>query len=265
MQPATTTRIARTERGSGTPSALFLPGWCGDRTVFDTLVEEMGKHRRALSLDWRGHGESYRPGADFGQAELVEDALDVIASESGPVVPVALAHAGWVAVELRRRLGPDRVPALVFLDWMVLGAPPPFLDALAGLQREDSWEAVRSGLFDMWTTGLEIPELSSYVDSMGDYGFDMWSRAGREIGRAFEEQGSPLAAVERLDPTPPTLHLYAQPDEPRLLEAQRDYARDHPWFGVHRLPARSHFPMFEVPEEITDRIEGFLGAATASR
>jgi hypothetical protein len=38
------------------------------------------------------------------------------ASQAQHVVPVALSHAGWVAIELRRRLG-ALIPKLVLLDW----------------------------------------------------------------------------------------------------------------------------------------------------
>ncbi len=37
----------------------------------------------------------------------------------------------------------------------------------------------------------------------------------------------------------------------------RRYAATHPWFSVRRLDARSHFPMFEVPEDMVAAIEEF--------
>jgi hypothetical protein len=169
-----------------------------------------------------------------------------------------LAHAGWVAIEIRRRLGPDRVPAIVLLDWMVLGAPPPFRAALDGLQDERTWADVRAGLFAMWTDGIAIPALTDYVASMGRYPYDMWARAGREIAASIAAEGAPVTALERLDPPPRTLHLYAQPSDPGLLAAQQAYAADHPWFAVRQLAARSHFPMFEVLDELTDEIDAHI-------
>ena len=44
------------------------------------------------------------------------------ASGADRIVPVALAHAGWVAIELRRRLG-KKIPAIVLVDWIVLDLP----------------------------------------------------------------------------------------------------------------------------------------------
>lgn len=256
--------LARTERGDQDPTLLLLPGWCGDRSVFDPLVSPLGEEHRVVSVDWPGHGDSPAATGDFGTADLVEETVEVIrATGAQVVVPVALSHAGWVAIELRRRLGPATVPGIVLLDWMVLGPPPPFLEALEGLQDPDAWEQVRAALFEMWLGDLDIPGLEAYVGSMGDYDFDMWSRAGREIKAAFAEHGSPVAALTALDPPPRTLHLYAQPDDPGLLAAQQAYAGEHGWFSVVKLNAAGHFPMFEVPEAMSAEITRFVGTLSA--
>jgi len=97
--------IAYDDLGKGEPALLLLPGWCANRTVFKNLAPLCGAHRRTLALDWRGHGESGAASEDFGIEELVEDAVSVMeASSAERIVPVALSHAGWVAIELRRRL-----------------------------------------------------------------------------------------------------------------------------------------------------------------
>ena len=100
-----TPSIAFDDQGRGEPSLLCLRGWCVDKTSFRYLVEAGSRNRRTLAMDWRGHGESAPEQGDFGESALIEDVLSVI-EESGvqKVVPVALAHAGWVAIELRRRL-----------------------------------------------------------------------------------------------------------------------------------------------------------------
>ena len=245
--------------GAGEPALLLLPGWCGDRVVFDELTALLAPHRLTISADLPEQGTSARTGRDFDTATVVDEMTAVIeATGASRVVPVALAHAGWVAIELRRRLGAERVPAVVLLDWMVLGPPPGFTDALAGLQDEHAWEQVRAALFAMWTSGVDAPALHDYVASMGAYEFTHWRRAGREISAAFAREGAPLAALERLDEQCPTLHVYAQPADNGVLAAQQSYAATHPWFHVHRLEAKSHFPMFEVPAEMARVIEEFV-------
>ena len=258
MDITTTAQIALDDVGTGEPALLCLPGWCGDRDVFEPLLEPLGRERRTLAMDLPGHGGSAAPGPDFGTQDVVEAAMTAI-DRAGldRVVPVALSHAGWIAIELRRRLGPDRVPGIVLLDWMVLGPPPGFLDALGGLQDPVAWTQVRAGLFGMWRDGIDVPALHRYVDTMGEYGAAHWHRAGREIAASFAAEGAPVDALDRLPEPCPTLHVYAQPADDDLFAAQQAYAATHPWFAAHRLSARSHFPVFEVPEEMTAVIEHF--------
>ncbi len=259
MRTATAVPVAFDDVGEGEPALLMLPGWCSNRTAFRPLLAPAARHRRVVAVDWRGHGGSGECAEDFGVGELVDDAIAVL-DDAGVdrFVPVALSHAGWVAIELRRRLGSGRVPGLVLLDWMVLGPPPPFHGALAALRDPSSWEAVRSQLFDMWTAGAMVPELDRHLAEMAAYNFEMWARAGREIATAFNTEGAPVAALERLDPPPPTLHLYAQPADPGFLRAQQEYAAINRWFGVRRLEAHTHFPMFEVPSVMASAIEEFV-------
>jgi pimeloyl-ACP methyl ester carboxylesterase len=249
--------LAVTDLGTGGPAVFGVPGWCGERTVFDPLLPGFAQRRRAVSVDLPDHGESPHR-RDFTTGEAIDSMVATIdALGLDAIVPVSLAHAGWAAVELRRRLGPERVPGVVLVDWMVLGTPPGFAEALAGLQ-SPAWADVREGLTSMWLDGLDIPALTECVATMKTYGERHWSRAGREIAAAFAAQPVPLAALEEVQPCP-TLHLYAQPAAPEFLTAQQEYAATHPWFSVHRLDARSHFPMFEVPDEMVGAIESFIG------
>jgi pimeloyl-ACP methyl ester carboxylesterase len=259
MNTQTVSGIAFDDTGTGSPALLCVPGWCGDRTAFDPVRSLLAEHRRTLTIDLPDQGESPRRDTDFTSATVVDNLVEVI-EQAGldEVVPVATAHAGWAAIELRRRLGAARVPAIVLVDWMMLGPPPGFTDALVGLQAEEAWEHVRAALFDMWTSGVDVPDVPDYVETMAAYGYPHWSRAGREIAASFAAEGTPVAALERLDEPCPTLHVYAQPRDEGFLAAQQTYAAAHPWFHVQRLDARSHFPTIEAPRDIADAIEEFL-------
>ena len=253
--------IVYDDLGQGEPALLFLPGWCANRTVFQNLAPLCGAHRRVLALDWRGHGESAAPAEDFGIDDLVEDALNVIqASGAERIVPVALSHAGWIAIELRRRLG-VRVEKLVLLDWIIMMQPPrEFFETLDGMQSPQRWRETVERIFAVWLGNVDNAALVRFVrEEMGSYGFEMWSRAAREISTAYADMGTPLQTLAAMNPPPPVLHLYAQPDEPRYLAVQQSFAAKHPWFTVTRLNAGSHFPMFELPEAMASAIEQFVG------
>jgi pimeloyl-ACP methyl ester carboxylesterase len=245
--------------GQGEPAVLLLPGWCSTRESYRAMMETGARQRRMLALDWRGHGLSDAPLRDFGGKELLDDALAVIeASGAETVVPVALAHSGWVAIELRRRLG-ARVPGLVLIDWIVLDPPQPFLAALHALQDPKRWRQARDQLFAAWLHGVDSPAVSEFVlNVMGAFEFEMWARAGKDIAASYERFGNPLAALKALSPPAPTLHIYAQPPDPAYFEAQQTFAAANPWFRVRRIGAHSHFPMLEKGDQIAGIVEGFV-------
>lgn len=253
-------RIEYEEHGpaSGDAVLLCLPGWCVDRGFFTQLATHLASHRRVVLLDWRGHGASSAPAGDFGHAELLEDALAVIeASGAKSVIPIAQAHGGWVAIELAKRLG-ARVPGVVALSWLVLEPPPPFLGVLDALVDPARWEGARDRLFAMWTDGAPADVAERVRRGMGAYGFEMWARAARCIGTEYARHASALRAVAALPGPPRVLHLFSQPRDPAFLDAQQGFAREHPWFGVQRLDATSHFPALEAPAATAAAIEGWL-------
>lgn len=255
----TTTSTGYDDLGHGDPALLMLPGWCGDRSVFGPLAGLAAAQDRVVVADLRGHGGLAHQDDDFDTARQVDDLIALVEHRGlDRVVPVALSHAGWLAVELRRRLGAQRVPGIVLVDWMVLGTPPGFTDALAGLQDPQAWQDVRAGLFGMWTDGVAAGAVHEYVASMGSYGFAHWSRAGREIAAGFARDTSPLDALARLEEPCPTLHLYAQPADDGYLAAQEDAAARLDWFSVVRLDAASHFPMLEVPDAMAGHLREFV-------
>jgi pimeloyl-ACP methyl ester carboxylesterase len=251
--------IAYDRIGSGEPALLCLPGWCENRTVFAHVAQACGKNRLVLALDWRGHGESDKPNGDFSADDLVEDAVAVIeAGGARTIIPVAVSHAGWIALELRRRLG-DRIPRIILLDWIVLDPPPPFAAVLEGVQDPDRWAETREQLFAMWMGGSADHEVRQHIfGEMGAYDFEMWARAGREIGADYQAEGNPLKVLGNLTPPIPVLHLYSQPRDDAYLEAQRSFARSHPWFTPRRIDGATHFPTLETPGQVIAAIEDFL-------
>lgn len=259
MRTTTLLPLAFDDVGDGEPALVMLPGWAVNRTLFRPLLPLLANNRRVVSLDWRGHGASAYPGGDFGWEELVDDALAVIdAAQITRFVPVAQSHGGWIAVELRRRLGPDRVAGVVVCSWMILGAPPPFFDALDSLQDPERWQNERDQLLQRWLGGADAPALRRHAEEMAAYPFEMWARAGREITRSFRAEGTPLEAISRLGVPTPTLHLYAQPSDHAYLEAQQAKAREHDWFRVQRVDGATHFPMLEDPHTVAGAIESFM-------
>jgi pimeloyl-ACP methyl ester carboxylesterase len=251
-------KIAYTEAGKGDTTILLLPGWCANRTVFDSIIPLLSKQYHVLSIDWRGHGESANPVSDFGINELVDDALAIInESKAKTIIPVALSHAGWVAIKLKERLG-NRLPKIVLLEWILFDAPAPFMKSLSAMQQPEQLKPTLDFLFAKWINNVANPKLTHFVmDEMGSYQFDMWCRAGREISNAYNTYGNPLKAISNLKDHPEALHLYGQPDDQAYLQAQENFTQTNSWFKVQKLNTKSHFPMFEKPDLVGNSILSF--------
>ena len=254
-------RIAYDYEGPRADDALvFLPGWCNSgRSFFALLAERLADRHRVIRLDWRGHGDSGRRGADFGHDELADDAMAVIeASGVRRVVPVAQAHGGWPAIRLRRRLG-DRVTKIVVLSWQVLDPPPPFVAVFEMLQDPGRWQQGLDQLLAGWLAGAPEDVAEWVRRERGNYGFDMWSRAARAVIADYARHGSPLHAAAKLDPKPDMLHLFSQPRAAEFLTEQQEFSTVNPWFSARRLDGVTHFPALEIPDATAAQIEQFAG------
>lgn len=253
-------RLGFDDLGRGEPALLLLTGWCSSRARWSRAAPLLASRRRVVNFEWRGHGESAAADGDFGIDEMVEDALEVVeATGLERFVPCSASHSGWVAIELRRRL-PERVPAIVHLDWTVTEPPASYMELLRDLQVEPGWTSARDRLFEIWRGGESRPEVEEALDVMRRQGAGMWMRSGRVIEASYLRHSNPLRALSGLDQPPKVLHVYGQPPNPEYLEAQKQFAREHSWFAVSRIGARTHFSMLEAPAQVTAKIEAHVSS-----
>lgn len=249
------------DRGEGEPALLLMTGWCSSRSRWGHAAPLLAGKRRVVNFEWRGHGDSAPATGDFGTTEMVDDALAVVeATGVETFIPCTASHSGWVAIELRRRLG-ERVPAIVHLDWMVIEPPDPYMELLGELQGEATWQDARDKLFEIWRAGVDEPQINQALSLMARQSEEMWIRSAREIQASYRRNGSPLSALGALEPPPTVMHVYGQPSAPEYLEAQQSFARDHDWFDVHRIDARTHFSMLEAPASVAEVIEQVAAGA----
>lgn len=252
-------RIRYDDVGQGETSLLLIPGWCSRRDIFRALVPRCARHHRVLCVDLRGHGDSEPGEGDFDSATVLDDLLAVLdASGAERVVPVSVSTSGFWALDLARELGIERVPHLVFLDWLVTEPPPAYSAILRGLTSE-RWGRARDELLHTWANGVANEDiLRTLRVDMREVSEEMWARAAREITASYTRHGTPLRALAGLRPAPTTLHLYAQPDTQDYLAEQVAFSAGHPWFHVMKLPAVSHLPSLEVPDLVAAGIDALV-------
>ena len=254
---ARTAPLAVTDRGTGGPAVLFVPGWCGDRDVFDPLLPGASAHRRAVSVDLPDHGDSPARDGPHDRRRRRRPRRDHRRARHRHRRPGRSLPRRLGGPRAARRLGADRVPGVVLMDWMVLGTPPGFADALGGLQ-SPAWADVREGLTSMWLDGLDIPALTEYVASMKTLRpAPLEPRRPRDRRRSSPPSRCRWQALEALQPCP-TLHLYAQPAADEVLAAQQEYAAAHPWFSVRRLDAAATSRCSRCPRTWSTTIESFV-------
>lgn len=69
--------IAYRTAGEGPPHLLFMHGWAGSGSYFDETLKHLDLSRlRAITFDFRGHGDS-QPGGAYGLDELLADTIAV--------------------------------------------------------------------------------------------------------------------------------------------------------------------------------------------
>jgi pimeloyl-ACP methyl ester carboxylesterase len=256
-------RIYYDDTGESEPVLLCLPGWCNDHTIFAPLAERLSADHRVLAMDWRGHGHSQASDRDFGFAEMAVDALAVVeASGAHSFIPIAQGQAPWVTIELQRLGG--RMPKIVASSWPVISPSSNplasrFLNAIRALQYYERWRKEGAEqLLKMWLSDAPASVETQIRNQMLKQGYETWSRAGREILAMYALEGEPLRVLSEFDPLVPVLHVYSQPRAPEFLKVQESFAREHPWYSVHRLEGVSQFPTLEVPEETAAVIREFI-------
>lgn len=247
------------EAGKG-DALLLLSGWCQDHRLFKTIAPELAKTNRVIRLDWRGHGEHREHDGDFtvdDQAGDVAAFLDEMKIDR--IVPVSTSHGGWANIEVTDRLGPDRVPRSVVIDWIQTTPDESFFSMIDHIQDRTNWENGIGDFFNYWIGDTTNADIINHVnEEMAKYSFEMWARSGREIGKAYRKWGNPMGRMAAMKAHRPITHIYSQPFEEAYAQAQVDFAKTNAWYKPNKLPGKTHFPTLEQPVAVADAIRAFV-------
>jgi pimeloyl-ACP methyl ester carboxylesterase len=244
-------KLAYEEKGSGSPTFLFVHGWTCDRSFFKPQADHFAKRHRTVSVDLRGHGESDKPGGAYPISAYVDDLAHLIDTlKLGKVVAVGHSMGGITVLELGAR-HPDKVAAIVMVDPAPFVFPPelrgPVSDVVSAIEagnQEPRRQFIANALF-LPTSDKKL--VDSVLNVMMAAPAPVAAEAMKGI-LAFDGPGMAKRC------TVPALHLAATPplNPPHLMSQWMPKVVNGWTVGA------GHFNMMEAPDQVNSMIEGFM-------
>jgi pimeloyl-ACP methyl ester carboxylesterase len=239
--------------GSGRTTVLFLHGWTCNRGFWSGQLGRLGESYTAMTLDFRGHGDSEVTEGGYSMEQLTQDvAAFTQALGLGPVVLVGHSMGGMVAQKVCIEL-PHLIQALVLVTTIASDREDRLISKRIELDADrlgyreafekhyQGWLDPRSGAEkDDWVKRemLKTPE-----------------RVARSLVRSYWRFDETLRLVEIAAPTlviAAAADASAVPRESELLEKGIPHAR------LAVIDRSGHFPMIERPEVFDSLLAGFL-------
>lgn len=252
--------LATSEHGTGDPPLVLVHGFTGSRLDWADVVGPLGEHRRVLTIDHRGHGESPHLGSEseYSFAALLGD-LHAWVDARGLDRFDLLGHSLGGMIAMRYALAnPGRLRSLVLMDT----APGP----LAG---DDGFlrggvEAVRANGLAATFAHIEslFPDDPASQRTLGR----MRVKWGQMDAAAFCGLGTELldhVSVEDLLPriAAPTTVIVGELDAPFRSPSER-MAAAIPDARLVIIPGAAHSPQDEQTAAWLDAVEAHLARVT---
>lgn len=117
------TRLHYRVAGKGSPTLLFIHGWCSNLEHWEPQARAFSRKHRVVRVDLRGHGRSDAPAKGYTIRGFADDVAALARSlRVRSAVVVGHSMGGRVALELARRHR-ERFRALVLVDTPLVLAP----------------------------------------------------------------------------------------------------------------------------------------------
>jgi pimeloyl-ACP methyl ester carboxylesterase len=137
------------------PGLVLHHGLASSQHIWDAMLPRLAGTFRVVTYDARGHGRSAKPGAGYGFAHTVADALGVIrATRLGHPVVVGHSWGANVALETAVR-APDRIAGTVLVD-----------GGIGSMRERMSWREARERLAPPDLAGTPIDEFLARARTM---------------------------------------------------------------------------------------------------
>jgi pimeloyl-ACP methyl ester carboxylesterase len=248
--------IAYVDRGRGEPALVFVH--CGNcrKEVWAETLDAFAGERRVVALDLPGHGRSGAAREQWSLPALGADVAALVEHLKLPrVILVGNSLGGPVSLEAARRLGKERVAAVVAVDTLhnvEMEWPEDSLrrvvesyradfqkgctELMLRLLPQDAPPATRQRV-DRETCDNDARAAIALLESFGAY----------DQKAALREAGVPVWAIN-------SAGLLT------AVEANRKYA---PSFEVILMPGVGHYPQMERPVEFQENLRRVIRSVTA--
>ena len=264
----------RDSGGRGVP-LVMLHGLGQTQQAFTRQFELLGKNRRIITVDFRGHGESGKPTHGYRIARLAADVAELLDHLQLDVVDALGWSMGasvwWSYIDL---FGTSRIHRLVVVDQPTVIVKAPWMNDLEHAAAGSIWDLATLGAIVTGQCAPEPPEPNvdslawSYTGEMDPVVLDILvegMRAGApfEIGKLLCDHSMQdwRDVLPRIDV--PTLVIGSEGSHV-TPDSQRDTARQIPDAEVHiftKAVASSHFPFLQNPQAFNIVLERFLDTA----
>ena len=244
-------KLAFTDTGAGSAPVVLIHGWTCNHTYFAPQREHLAKHRRVVSVDLRGHGESDKPKQAYTISGFADD-VAWLCGELGIERPVVIGHSmgGMTALELAAR-HPGLPSAVIACDspMAVPAALAANLGEVAKQLREADWRPAHRAFLDgALFIADDDPERRARILA------DMTSAPDHVTLGCFEAILS--ADMEGAAKKCKVPFLYLAAAGP-LADFSRLQALS-PQVVIGQTVGAGHFHQLEVPEQVNAMIDRFL-------
>ncbi len=170
-------RMAYTDSDGSGHSLLFLHGTGCDSRDWKSVIEQLPRYQRHITLDFRGHGQSSVPTEPFTLANLADDVLHLTnAIGIQEVILVGHSLGGMVAMEVARRS--SCITGLVLLEgWTGLSSAGSAFDSgrfygalsqaeITNIQRkaEETRNRFKSNVWESFWTSVKDFDAYAYLE-----------------------------------------------------------------------------------------------------
>lgn len=233
--------------GEGRPPVIFLHGFSGSADHWSAQLAHQRSKRRALALDFRGHGRSEMPTVEELTIGKLADDLASVANKLGLVDFVLVGHSLGGAVAIDYAAGhPDRVAGLV-----VIGAPGKVPDAQAAQVL-----AAMKADYDKVTEAYWQKLLADAMPKTRERITGEMRTLAKDVGYAL------IKTTFDFDPVPGMI-LYPGP-KLAIVTGERDLPHDlHmtvPDLPYRRIAATSHWPHLDQPAMVNAILDAFISS-----